>query len=344
MSNTQNPERIFDSSNLVVYIYQWRKPILIVTLVAGILAAIFSSPFFIDPKYKSTVTVFPTTTNSLSKALLPQDFASRGQDIMEFGDEEQAEQLLQILNSDGIRNRIISEFDLLEHYDINPDGKYVQTELYETYGDNISYRRTEFMSVEINVLDTDPDTAALIANRITELLDEAKTRIQRERALKGLAIIKGQFEDLKFEINKMEDSINILRGKGILNYEEQSAVLTEQLATARIEGKPKAVKQIQQQMDTLGKYGGTFIALRDELRQQREEMGEVKNRLQQAKVDVEQSLPASFKVNEAYPAEKKSYPTRWLIVALSMIGAFIITLVAILLRDTILGYQTSKSA
>lgn len=344
MSDTQDPERIFDSSNLIVYIYQWRKPIIIVTIIAGILAAIFSSPYFIEPKFKSTVTVFPTTTNSLSKALLPQEFASRGQDIMEFGDEEQAEQLLQILHSDEIRNRIIEEFNLLKHYEIKEDGKYVKTELYDTYKDNISYRRTEFMSVEINVLDTDPDTAALIANRIIELLDQAKSRIQRDRALKGLAIIKNQFKDLQQEVDIMEDSLNLLRSKGVLNYEEQSAVLTEQLATARIEGKPQAIKQIQQQMDTLGKYGGTFIALRDQLRQQREEMGEVKSRLQQAKVDVEQSLPASFKVNSAYPAEKKSYPTRWLIVALSMLGAFIITLVAILLRDTITGYQTKSNA
>jgi hypothetical protein len=40
-------------------------------------------------------------------------------------------------------------------------------------------------------------------------------------------------------------------------------------------------------------------------------------------------------VNNAYAAEKKKYPIRWLIVALSMLGAFTFTLVSILIWDTI---------
>ncbi|MDZ7848938.1 MAG: Wzz/FepE/Etk N-terminal domain-containing protein [Owenweeksia sp.] len=137
MERNQDQDRVFDSSNLIVYVYSWRGPLIIVTLVAAVLAAVFSSPYFIEPKYKSTVTVFPTMTNSLSKALLPQQFSSRGQDIMEFGAEEQAEQLLQILNSDAIRDQIIAKYNLLRHYDIDTSGKYVRTELYETYNDNV---------------------------------------------------------------------------------------------------------------------------------------------------------------------------------------------------------------
>jgi len=344
MEQQHETERIFDSTNLIVYIYKWRKPILLVTLTAAVLAAIFSSPLFIKPKFKSTVTVFPTTTNSLSKALLPQEFAARGQDILEFGEEEEAEQLLQILHSDEIRNQIITEFDLLRHYDIDTNGSYIKTKLYDTYEDNISFRRTEFMSVEINVLDTDPDTAALIANRIVTLLDKTKTRIQRDRAAQGLSIIKDQYDAMRQEMAAMEDSLSFLRDKGVLDYEEQSAVLTEQLATAQIENNPRAVRTIQAQIDTLRKYGGTYVDLREQLKYQREEYIKLKTRFQQAQVDVEQSLPASFKVNTAYAAEKKSYPTRWLIVGLSGIGAFIITLVAILLLDTVRHYQSRQAS
>jgi len=344
MEQQHETERIFDSTNLIVYIYKWRKPILLVTLTAAVLAAIFSSPLFIKPKFKSTVTVFPTTTNSLSKALLPQEFAARGQDILEFGEEEEAEQLLQILHSDEIRNQIITEFDLLRHYDIDTNGSYIKTKLYDTYEDNISFRRTEFMSVEINVLDTDPDTAALIANRIVTLLDNTKTRIQRDRASQGLSIIKDQYDAMRQEMAAMEDSLSFLRDKGVLDYEEQSAVLTEQLATAQIENNPRAVRTIQAQIDTLRKYGGTYVDLREQLKYQREEYIKLKTRFQQAQVDVEQSLPASFKVNTAYAAEKKSYPTRWLIVGLSGIGAFIITLVAILLLDTVRHYQSRQAS
>lgn len=337
MEANPNEDRVFDSSNLVVYVYKWRKPLIIVTLLAAVLAGIFSSPAFIKPKYKSTVTVFPTTTNSLSKALLPQQFSTRGQDIMEFGEEEQAEQLLQILNSDEIRDKVIKKYNLVEHYGIDTNGSYVKTELYKTFSSNIEYRRTEFMSVEINVMDTDPDTAAMIANDISNLLDEVKNRIQRERAEKGLKIIEQEYTTLKSEVRTYEDSLTQLRYKGVHDYEAQSSVFNEQLATAIIENgaNSPAVKAIEQKLDTLAKYGGTYVSLRDELQFLKEELIKLKTRYDQAKVDVQETLPASFKVNSAYPAEKKSYPTRWLIVALSAIGAFTVTLIVILTMDTI---------
>ena len=303
----KDEDRVFDSSNLIVYLYEWRKPLIIVTLVAMVLAVIFSGPFFIEPKYKSTVTIFPTTTNSLSKALLPQQFASRGQDIMEFGAEEEAEQLLQILNSDEIRDRVIEKYNLKKHYDIDSSSKYVRTELYETYDDNISFDRTEFMSVEINVLDTDPDTAAAIANDIVIFLDEAKNRIQKERASQGLSIIQGEYDALKYEVESLEDSLTKLRFKGVHDYEAQSAAYSEQYAF-EISQNAKGASSwqalgIKAELDTLAKYGGAYVAVRDELSYLRAQLVEMKTRLDQAKVDVNQSLPASFRVNLAYPAE-----------------------------------------
>ena len=43
--------------------------------------------------------ILPSTTNSSSKALLPQTNGYGDEDIFEYGDEQQAEQLLQILSS-----------------------------------------------------------------------------------------------------------------------------------------------------------------------------------------------------------------------------------------------------
>tara|TARA_R110002096_G_scaffold192564_3_gene374237 strand:- start:7876 stop:8916 length:1041 start_codon:yes stop_codon:yes gene_type:complete len=337
MENNTSTEGIFDSTNLIVYMYKWRIPLLSITLVAAVLAAVFSAPFFIPPKYKSTVTVFPTTTSSVSKGVLPQQFSSRGQDILEFGEEDQAEQLLQLLHSDEIRNKIIKKFNLIDHYKIDSDGPYTKTELYETYSDNISFRRTEYMSVEINVLDTDPDTAARIANEINLLVDSTKNRIQKERAKMGLDIVAREYNSIKAHIKSMEEELTQLRYKGVHDYESQSSVLSEQLATALIEKHPDhpSVKAIERKLDTLAKYGGTYVSLRDELGFLKEEQIKLKSKYDQAKVDVEASLPATFTVNDAYPAEKKSYPTRWLIVALSAVGAFSVSFIMILIVDTV---------
>ena len=77
--------------------------------------------------FESQVILFPSTTNSVSKALLPQSNGYGDEDIFEYGDEQQAEQLLQILNSGEIRDSVIQKFDLMAHYEIDEDTKYRRT-------------------------------------------------------------------------------------------------------------------------------------------------------------------------------------------------------------------------
>src|SRR3954468_6868116 len=100
-----------ESTSLLFLLVRWRKPLSIVLLCTLVAAFIFSSPLFITPKFKSSVIFFPSSTNSISKAIL-EESVSEKQDILAFGEEEQAEQMLQILNSDDIRLAIINKYDL----------------------------------------------------------------------------------------------------------------------------------------------------------------------------------------------------------------------------------------
>jgi uncharacterized protein involved in exopolysaccharide biosynthesis len=337
METNPGSANYFDSSHVLLYVRKWRKPLIIATLGAGVAAAIFTAPFFLKPKFKSSVVVFPATTNSVSKALLPQQFSSKGQDVMEFGDEQEAEQLLQILNSDQIRSRIIEKYDLMRHYDINPKSQYKFTQLSKAYKSNVTFKRTEFMSVVIEVMDTDPDTAALIANDIGDLLNEVKNRIQKERAEKGLRIVETEYNTLVTEIQRMDDELTLLRIRGVHDYETQSSVYAEQLATAIVERGPShiSVNIIQSKLDTLAKYGSQYIKLRDESKLLKEELVKLKTRLDQAKVDVNETLPVTFTVNRAFAAERKSSPKRSLIVLVAMASSFVFSLVAIIFADSL---------
>lgn len=336
MEKSNTPDNYFDSTNLIVFAWQHRKPLLIVPIITAILAVIFSGPSFITPLFKSTVIVFPSTTSSVAKALLPQQSGGRQEDILEFGDEQKAEQLLQILNSDEIRNAVIEKFDLMKHYKIKPEQKFANTKLQKTYQNNISFRRTEFMSIEISVLDASPDTAALIANTITDLLDQTNRRIKNDIAIRGLDIVKREYDNLKGEVLELEEQLDFFRQRGLHDYESQTAVLSEQYATAIIKSSGSdAARQIKAQMDTIAKYGGQFVKARDELKLQKEELYKLKIKYDQAKVDVEQDLPSTFRVNSAVPAERKTKPVRSLIIVLAAVGAGIFTLVSLLIIDTI---------
>jgi capsular polysaccharide biosynthesis protein len=350
----------FDSLSVVEFLYKWRKPLLIVTLLAGIVSIIFTGPSFIKPRFKSTVVFYPATTNSISKALLNENAYDRS-DPLAFGEEEEAEQLIQILYSDDIQSFIIEKYDLMNHYDIKPNAKFKNTQLARKFSDNIRFRRTEYSSVEIEVLDTDPEIAAGIANDIAALLDETKNKIQREQASKALNIVETQYQAKREFVNKLNDSLNFFRALGIFDYEVQIDHITDVYVQAtsgaaesraklkvlrdkkisesdtgivnneaRLAGYEASSGRLQQQLDLLGKFGGAYSSVKEQLEQENEELVKLRQRFDRAKVDVDEVLPVKFVVNSAKVAEKKTYPLRSIIVLLSTFGALLMSLLVLI--------------
>ncbi|MBL7904465.1 MAG: hypothetical protein JNL22_05540 [Bacteroidales bacterium] len=321
--------RDFDSTSLGMFLYNWRKHLIIISVIAAVLASVFSSPFFITPLYKSTVVLFPVSSNSVSKALLTDQPAAKS-DILEFGEDEQTEQMLQILSSSVIRDKVVKKFDLMKHYGISNNSKYKYTSLYKEYESNITFRRTEFMAVKITVLDKDPQMAADIANTISELLDSTKNSMQRERAIKGFKIVEQEYNRLQSEIARMEDSLKKIREAGVFDYESQSEMITQQLAIEVARGNSRGIKALEDKLSVLAEYGGAYVSLRDQLEHEKKQLSYLKARYEEAKVDAQENLPQKFVVESAFKAEKKSYPVRWIIVLVATIAAFFLAVLVII--------------
>lgn len=341
MTNAVIKRDDFDSSNLVIFLYKWRKPLFIVVLVAMAGSWFFSCPWFITPKYKSTVIMFPATSSSISKSLLTEQ-AMKEQDITAFGEDDQAEQLLQILNSNKIRDKVITQFNLMKHYGIDSTSNYRYSNLYKKYEDNISFRRTEFMAVQIAVYDIDPQFAADIANTIASLLDSTKNEMMRQRSVKGYKVVEAEYNALKAEKDKIVDSLITLGSLGVNDVEYQSQVLNQQFAIALMDGNRPAQAALQKKLDVLGKYGGIYMALKNALEFKTEQLILLETKYKQAKVDAEENLPQKFIVSDAYKAEKKSYPIRWLIVLVSTVSALFLAIIVIMVSEKISSYNAHK--
>jgi len=319
------------SINLLEFIFKRRKELFIIGLIAAVISAIAS--FVITPKFKSTVIMFPTQTSSISKALLAEN--SGKDDILKFGEEEEAEQMLQILNSDQIQAKVCEKFNLLDHYNIDKSDPFKYTKLYDEFKENISYERTEFMSVKIEVLDKDPQLAANICNTISELMDSVKNGMQKERAVAGLRIVERSYLALKDEIRQINDSLKSLRMLGINDYETQSQVFNEQYATAIAKNNSSGAKLLEEKLKILSTYGGSYVSLRELHEAQIKQLALIKAKYEEAKVDAEQILTQKFIVNKATKAEKKSYPIRWLIVVISTFSALIFGFIVLLLMENL---------
>lgn len=362
MNSRQEDNSQLNMREILVYLYRWRKPLLLVTISGIVLAIIFSSSLFIDPKYKAKVVMYPTKTYSISKSLLGEKYSP---DILQFGEEVQAEQLIQLVNSDAVKRAIIEKYDLVKHYEIDPNSPKWRSDLLKTYDSNITVDRTMLMSVKVEVMDEVPEIAAGIANDISGLVDSAWNDITRERASMAMQIIEGEyFSKLEF-MQIIEDSMRKVSQLGVYDYDLQSRMidreyyqvladyheangqlleLTKQYgydnnavvdARARRRGAEEALKVLDKKKDLIATYGSQYLKLQQLIIANTNEFWQIKRRYDEAKIDMENNLPFKFVVNVAETPDKKAYPVRWLIVVLTAISSFVLCLGVILLIDNI---------
>lgn len=333
----ENPSE-FDSTNLIFFLLQYRKPLIVISLAAAIVSAVVS--LLIQEKYLSTVILFPAATNSISKSLMAEDHSGK-QDINAFGEEEQAEQLLQILNSDEISGRIRTKYNLMKHYGIKDSDKYSLTNTVKEYQDNVTFKRTEFNSVRIDVLDHSPDTAAMIANDIADLLDTVRTRMQHDRAKQGLMIIENEYFKMRDYMKEMEDSLTAIRRRGLTDFEVEVEQLTKAYYDAMAKGNQSLVNELQKKLDIFSTYGSAYLSLTENLEYEREQLALLRAKYEETRADANAVLTTKFVVNRAWPAEKKEYPIRWLIVLVGTLSAFLLAVLGIIALENIKKFRTA---
>jgi len=323
----------FESTNLLLYMWNRKKPLIVVSSIAFVASVIIS--LTITPKYRSTVIFFPSSSTSISKALISTTGGGPARDILQFGEEEETERLLQVLYSDEIRERLVEKYNLFEHYQIDPDSRYKYTTLYGKMKENISFRKTEYMSIRIDVLDTDPGVAADIANEIASLLDSTMNRIQKRRAREAYEIVEQEYFLLKNEIGALEDSLKTLGQLGVFNVEAQSQGLVELYLDAVSRGNRSQAERLEKQINVLAEHGGTYLFLTEFLENESARLSLLKEKYVEAKVDAEQNLSHTFIVNKGQEAEKKAYPKRSVIVIISTFSAFLFTLIVLVSIDSV---------
>ncbi len=337
--DNKNVNNEFDSTNIFMFFIRWWKHLGIVCFLAAVLGVIFSSPIFITPLFESTVLMFPAKSSSLSRAVFGSNV-----DFLEYGDVDDAERLLQVLGSTAIRDKVVERFDLFEHYEIDEDDKYRNTNLRRIYNSNISSRRTPYGAVEVGVRDKSPEMAADMANEIAALADTIQNDIRQQRALLAYQVARQRYENMMYEINTTRDSLATLMSMGIYQYNAQAERLTQQLAIDLSAGNTRGVRIIQEQLDAIREYGGSFITQKEPLEQTSRNLHVVQRIMQEARADLDNFVSFKFLIDDAFIAEKKVYPTRWLIVFMAAFAAGVMGVFALMTYEHLLnkGIITSK--
>ncbi len=319
-----------ESIKLLAKIYIWRKKLLIITIVAAIVSA--AATFFITPQYRATAIVFPSRTFSVSKLLIEQNQGAQ-EDYMDLGDEDDAEKLLQIFNSSEIRTRIANQYDLWTNWDIENNTPYSQHYLKLKWEEMVSFKRTNFVSIRIDVNDYVANRAADIANSIVSYADSVKFKMTQQVAKKALEITKHEYEATISRINVLEDSLQVIKELGVLDNKTEIEAYSKSMAKAIEKGNESAQKKLQEKLDVLKKYGTAYDGVYADLKKYRLKYPIIKNKYDEALVNYTSPMPSNFIADKAIGNEKKVKPFKTLIVLISTVSSFVLALLLLLFLD-----------
>ena len=302
-------ETFFGNKNLFKFIWKWRLVFTIIIIFTIIISIIFSGPTFIKPKFKSFAIVYPSN-------------------LQEYSKESTTEQMLQILQSKQLRLKLIDAFHLYSHYNISQKYKYAQTAIFNELNDDISISKTSYESVKIEVLDYYPDTAKMMVDSIISFYNQIVRKVQNIKYKEVVDIDRAQISKLQKKIDSIKTILTNYREKyNIYNPKLQSEQITKQYLQS---DKPKTNNLYHNMI----KYSGD-IMLEDSLLQSNlSELVTYNDDLCEAMGNYQKKITYANIISAPIPADKKSYPIRWIIVVLSVIGSFLFAFIALVFYES----------
>ena len=329
MDTTSSNQNVQDAT-LLRRVWDWRQPLLIAGLLGGLISA--AASFLIEPEFQSSVVLFALPQQSMGAQFYEE---VKREDILAYGETEDAERLLQIINSDRIRRRVIEKYDLWSHYNIDRDEAGAQAAMAKVYAGKVGANLTRYGSIRIEVYDAAPEMARNLANDIAQLTDSVSNQLRNDRAREALHYAERSLRQNQNEIKEMEGRLGDLRSIGIYDFPIQIEGLNEQYATALAEGQTTRAENIQSKMERLAPYANEYNQLTTKLEDAYEQEAVLKKRYDLNKLDAESQIPAAFVVDRAAASDKKARPVRWLITVMGAVSLALAALVFLLMRDAI---------
>ncbi|MCH1575516.1 MAG: hypothetical protein L7S67_04520 [Flavobacteriales bacterium] len=329
MDMTSSNNNVQDTT-LLRRVWDWRQPLIIAGLLGGLISA--AASFLIEPEFQSSVVLFALPQQSIGAQFYEE---VKREDILAYGETEDAERLLQILNSDRIRRRVIEKYDLWTHYSIDRGQTGAQAAMAKVYAGKVGASLTRYGSIRIDVYDSAPEMARNMANDIAQLTDSVANQLRNDRASEALRYADRSLRQNQNEIKEMEGRLGDLRSVGIYDFPIQIEGLNEQYATALAEGQTTRAENIQSKMERLAPYANEYNQLTTKLEDAYEQEAVLKKRYDLNKLDAESQIPAAFVVDRAAASDKKARPVRWLITVMGAVSLALAALVFLLMRDAI---------
>lgn len=297
-------EYLQGNNYIMKLLLKWKLHFFIVSGLAIGISVVFSSEYFMPPVYKSFAIVYPSN-------------------IIPYSSETPTEQMLQLLESNDVRDEVIRKFDLAKHYNIDTAEESGHYKLITEYESNIEAKHTSVSSIEIKAYDTDPKLASEIVSEIINAVNVKARNLQRDKTKEVVVILENLMQSKKAQIDSVNNALQELRVKyQILDYDLQTREVSRGYYGALGNGARKEnLKDIDVMMRNLEEKGGDFYKLQQTFNALLKSYNATKLEYDQAVSDLTKELTYTNLISRPFPADKKSFPIRWIVVVTSLLSA-----------------------
>lgn len=305
-------ESNFNNLNIINTLLRWRVHLVVVLLIAMVGGVIFSSSWVITPKFKSWAVVYPAN-------------------ISPYSEESETEQMFQILQASYVRDKVIEQFKLDEHYKISRNYEYYTTALLNEYRENVKISKTPGEAIRIEVFDKDPKIAKEMADAILEAYNEKIKLLHEQKFGEVVALWKRAIKRKQIVIDSLEKNLhNLATEHGLIDYQSQSTEVVKGLLGTVEGGSTRVNKgEVDKLKQKIEEKGGALLLTLENLEQEAINLREITKEYDIAYSNYDRQFTYTNVIESPFQADKKSSPVRWLIVALTMFTSLLVALLVI---------------
>jgi hypothetical protein len=282
---------------------------MVVIVAALLLSALFSSPIFITPLYKSNCLLYPSN-------------------ISPYSDESETEQSVSIFQSRDIRDSLVKRFNLAKHWEIDSSYNHFESTLGWIYSQRVHINKTPFEAVEIEILDQDPIMARDMINAMLDIYNKKIRTMHKEKFGEVvdnynyiMGVKKVYMDSLKAQ------AVELGIKYGVLEFQAQTReVLRAYLSTGGGSVRSAEAKAMKKNLE---EKGGDMLVLSEMIRSESGTFSAMKMDADRALLDYNREYTYVNVLSKPFVSDKKAYPIRWLIVVFSTMAALFMAILII---------------
>lgn len=286
------------SAVVSMYLRNWK--IIVFTVVICAALSIVAT-MLMKERYRARASFFLPYDLSLEKTV----------DDPKLGYDTEADRMLQILNSERLKDSVVKKFDLINYFKIDTTNPVWPQAMADKYHQRIFANRTNIMSIVVEAETYDPIFSAKIVNYIVEASGRFRLEMYRANTRLAADAFKRELDAKQSELDSLASRIGDLRKDAQGNY----PLLENALVTAS--GTPGSTeKEILTQR---------FIY-------EHEQYNMMRVKYENARNTALRPLPEFYNIDPAYPIFEPSYPLKAFNVAIGIIGSLFFILTALYLK------------